>query len=154
MSISGPKADGPAGLPAPLEGPDCRVEFEAAPGGLQDAVLIRAIGSYDGPMMVQVYRALAAALSGEVMNLLCDTRAAETFMDYASFDEASRHLVDRGYRRLNVVVCDRDAGRGFVVRLGNAVSSINGLAVDGRIAPSLPEAIDVLAGLMQGGQKA
>ncbi len=150
MKPPGPLPAAPPSVPGPLKGEGCRVEFEAAPGGLQGAMLFRVTGQYDGAMLVRVYRALAETMPGEAMNVIGDTRAAETFVDYASLEEASRIIVEHGFRVLNVVICDRDAGRSFVVRLANAVSRIHGLQVQSRVVPQMAEAIAVLSGMMHG----
>ena len=145
--MAGPIPDSTPALPVPdpVDGVACRVTFEAAPGGIRDAILFRAVGSYTGAVMVEVYRAMSGVAVGDTLNVLGDTRAAEAFLDTASYETASRLLVDRGVRRLNVVLCDQDAGRAFVARFGNAVSRIHGLEVETRVLPTMSEAIAALA---------
>ncbi|MFC3231380.1 hypothetical protein ACFOGJ_29300 [Marinibaculum pumilum] len=121
--------------------------FDAVPGGLAHAILFRAVGTYTGPVMVEAYRAIAEVTEGDILNVLGDTRAAEAFLDTASYETASRLLVDSGIRFLNVVLCDRDPGRAFVARFGNAVSRIQGLEVETQVVPTMAEAVAALAAM-------
>jgi len=132
-------------LPPPLDGDACRVTFDAIPGGVVRGILFRAVGTYTGPVMVDAYRAMAQVTVGDTLNVLGDTRAAEAFLDTASYEAASRLLVARGIRFLNVVLCDQDAGRAFVARFGNAVSRIHGLQVETQVVPTMAEAVAALA---------
>jgi len=135
--------------PAPLQGRGYRVAFEADPGGLMGTFLFRTEGQFTPALQVQVYTALAAVSSGEVLNVIADTRASENDLDLTGYEGIARALVARGIRRLNVAVCDLDPGRHFIVRFGNEVLDLAGVQVEARILHSLPAAIAALAEMMQ-----
>lgn len=135
--------------PAPLQGRDYGVAFEADPGGLAGAFLFRTQGVFSPALQAKVFASLAEVASGDTLNLIADTRSSENDLDLSGYESIARALSARGIRHLNVVVCDLDPGRHFIVRFGNEVLALGGVTVEARIVHSLAAAVAALGELMR-----
>ena len=134
--------------PDPIDGPDYRVTFQVEPGGLVGAAMASVEGRFTGAALLRAYEVLVAFADGRVLNVIADTRHADTFLDFAAYQATTDLIISRGITRLNLVVCERDTGRQYVVRFGNEVAQLGGLTVRSRIVEDIAAAPDALAGLM------
>lgn len=134
--------------PAAIEGSDYRLTFELAPGDLSGAILARVVGRFNGAVLLAAYTALVRFAQGDVLNVIADTRGSETFLDFAAYEAVTRVILAHGIRRLNLVVCEKDPGRRYVVRFGNEVAGLGGLDVHSAFVSDLPSALASMATLM------
>ena len=133
---------------APIDGGDFRLFFEPAPGGLNGAVLSRVQGRFTGAALLAAYAVLVHHAEEGVLNVIADTRGAESFLDFAAYDAVTRLITAHGILRLNLVVCERDAGRRYVVKFGNEVAELGGLEVRSAFVSDLESAFTALGRLM------
>jgi len=134
--------------PDPVTGPDFRLTFQLAPGGLAKAVLARVEQRFTGAALLAAYQVLVRFADGPVLNVIADTRGTESYLDFAAYRSATEVMTAHGITRLNLVVCERDAARQFVVRFGNEVAQLGGLTVHSRIVADIDAAPAVLAQLI------
>ncbi|MFC3231381.1 hypothetical protein ACFOGJ_29305 [Marinibaculum pumilum] len=134
--------------PDPVVGPDFRLTFQLAPGGLANAVMARVEGRFTGAALVAAYRVLVRYADGPVLSVIADTRGTETLLDFAAYRTATGVMTAHGIARLNLVVCERDVGRQFLVRFGNEVAQLGGLTVRSRIVADIDAAAETLAQLI------